>query len=221
VYGNLPASNQEMEHHSPMDRHDPDTGTAATQAAPHELADPAFLTELRGQMLKFAVMQLEDAQPAEDAVQEALVGALRNVGSFGRRSALKTWVFAILKNKITDTLRRRKHPLTASDLGADGGSDDSIDMLFDRRGFWLETQHPARWTRPEAAIHDAHFWRVFEACLEGLPEKQSRFFMMREFLELDTDAICEQEGISVSNLQVQLYRARLRLRECLENRWFL
>jgi RNA polymerase sigma-70 factor (ECF subfamily) len=44
--------------------------------------------------------------------------------------------------------------------------------------------------------------------------------MMREFLELTTDEICSNEMISANSLNVTLYRARLRLRECLENRWF-
>ena len=44
--------------------------------------------------------------------------------------------------------------------------------------------------------------------------------MMREFLEMDTPEICHNEAISISSLNVTLYRARLRLRECLEDHWF-
>ena len=66
------------------------------------LLDSKFVEALSVQMLKFATLQLSDPHLAEDAVQEALVGAMKNVSSFGGRSALKTWVFAILKNKIAD-----------------------------------------------------------------------------------------------------------------------
>jgi len=45
--------------------------------------------------------------------------------------------------------------------------------------------------------------------------------MRREFLGFESDEICETLGITTSNLHVMLYRARLRLRECLENKWFL
>jgi RNA polymerase sigma-70 factor (ECF subfamily) len=45
--------------------------------------------------------------------------------------------------------------------------------------------------------------------------------MMREFIELDTSEICATVGVTVTNLNVMLHRARLRLRECLEDRWFL
>ncbi|WP_269454520.1 sigma factor-like helix-turn-helix DNA-binding protein, partial [Neptuniibacter pectenicola] len=61
---------------------------------------------------------------------------------------------------------------------------------------------------------------MFDTCLEALPAKYSRLFMMREFLELDTNEICDNEEVTVSNLNTTLFRARLRLRECLEDNWF-
>ena len=84
-----------------------------------DLSNPAFVAELRSEMLKFAIPQLPDVQLAEDAVQEALAGALKNTGSFARRSALKTWVFSILKNKIADIHRRRKRLPEHSPLPTD------------------------------------------------------------------------------------------------------
>ena len=45
--------------------------------------------------------------------------------------------------------------------------------------------------------------------------------MMREFIELDADEICVTVELSTSNLHVLLHRARLRLRECVENKWYL
>ena len=56
------------------------------------LADAAFLEDIRRQMIKFATLQLGDGHLAEDAVQEALIGALKNASSFGGRAALKTWI---------------------------------------------------------------------------------------------------------------------------------
>jgi RNA polymerase sigma-70 factor (ECF subfamily) len=64
------------------------------------------------------------------------------------------------------------------------------------------------------------FMRVLEACVEHLPGQQGRLFMMREWLELDTDEICKELAISATNLWVMLHRARLRLRECMQLNWF-
>lgn len=184
------------------------------------LADHAFLEDLRKQMLKFAVLQLNDRGAAEDAVQEALIGAFKNAKSFQGAAALKTWVFAILKNKIADALRQRHRLVEASRLLGSHGDEDDLNELFDQKGFWQADERPMGWGSPEAVIQDKQFWRIFEACLEHLPAQQARVFMMREFIEMETGEVCASTGMTVSNLNVTLYRARLRLRECLENRWF-
>lgn len=185
------------------------------------LADAEFLQATRSQMVRFAALQLGDSDLAEDVVQEALVGALRNAKSFARRAAVKTWVFAILKNKIADVLRQKQHLINASSLLREDEEEEGFDRLFDRKGYWQPEGRPQAWGDPEASFQQQQFWLVFEACLEGLPPKQGRIFMMREFIELDTQEICAATGISVSNLFVMLHRARLRLGKCLEHKWFL
>lgn len=194
------------------------TGPALPETA--ALSDTEFLEDLRRQMHKFATLQLSDSHLAEDAVQEALIGALKNAKSFTGRAALKTWVFAILKNKIADVLRQRQRLVDASSLLRENEEEEDFSELFDRNGFWQEDERPAAWGNPQESLHQSQFWTVFEICLEGLPSKQARVFMMREFVELDSHEICATVGISTSNLNVMLHRARLRLRECLENRWF-
>ncbi len=197
------------------------TGDAAQPAGEDvRLTDPEFLVPLRHQMIKFATLQLRDPDLAEDAVQEALAGALKNQRSFGGRSALKTWVFAILKNKIADALRQRSRIVTASSLGDDEDDGETFAALFDARGHWHLSEQPTGWREPEASLRETQFWRVFEACLAGLPERQARVFMMREFVGLDADEICKALALSRTNLNVMLHRARLRLRACLENHWF-
>jgi len=185
------------------------------------LADPAYIEELRRQMVKFAQLQLSDGHAAEDAVQEALVGAMAGVKRFAGRAALKTWVFAILKNKIADALRQKQRLIDASSLLREGEEEEDFSELFDKRGHWRSSESPVPWREPEDAFSQGQFWTVFEACLEGLPAKQARIFMMREFVELESEEICAAAEISMSNLFVVLHRARLRLRECLENNWFL
>lgn len=181
--------------------------------------DPEFIFQIRRDMLKFATLQLRDHGLAEDAVQEALIAAHKNVNSFNRKSAFKTWVFAILKNKVVDILRKDIKEVTFSHFFEED-SDDISDVLFNNRGFWNSEERPAGWSEPMESVKNAQFWQIFEACLNGLPEKLSRIFMMREFVELESDEICQILNISTSNLHVMLYRARLRLRECLENKWF-
>ncbi len=185
------------------------------------LADGDFLEDIRRQMLRFATLQLSDSSQAEDAVQEALIGALKNAGSFGGRAALKTWMFAILKNKIADILRLKQRTVNISSLAHDEDEEADMSELFDRKGYWQADERPVAWGRPEESLRESQFWIVFEACLDGLPPKQARVFMMREFIELEADEICAAAELTTSNLHVLLHRARLRLRECLENKWYL
>ncbi len=187
---------------------------------PSVLTDAGYLDVLRRQMLKFATLQLSDSHLAEDAVQEALMGALKNAKTFSGRAALKTWVFAILKNKIADALRQKQRLVYSGSLLSDNDDGEDLSELFDQKGHWQSDEQPAGWGNPQEAMQQGQFWTIFEVCLENLPSKQGRVFMMKEFVELDTHEICLEADITVSNLNVLLYRARLRLRECLENRWF-
>ncbi len=184
------------------------------------LVDAKFLEALRRQMLKFATLQLSDSHLAEDAVQEALVGALRNAQSFAGQAALKTWVFAILKNKIADVLRHKQRLVYAGAQVHDDEDNEDFSELFDARSHWQADERPADWGNPQDALRQSEFWKIFEVCLEHLPGKQARVFMMKEFVELDAGEICSEVDITVSNLNVLLHRARLRLRECLEDNWF-
>jgi RNA polymerase sigma-70 factor, ECF subfamily len=185
--------------------------------------DARLLVEIRRDMLRFANLQLRDDQLAEDVVQEAIAAALGAQQGFAGRSALKTWVFTILRNKIVDAIRHRTRTVgLGGDAPEDEGGelDQAFDVLFKANGHWRPDERPADWGDPEAALHQKQFWAVFEACLEHLPAGTARVFMMREFLELDTGEICRELRISASNCHVILHRARNGLRRCLEHSWF-
>ena len=195
------------------------TAHASEHPGAAALNDPVFLGDLRRQMLRFATLQLSDPHHAEDAVQEALIGALHNSRSFAGRAACKSWVFAILRHKIADILRERQRSPETSAL-QEAELPDETHEFFDDAGHWTEAASPAHWSDPTHALREAQFWAVFEACLDHLPTQQARLFMMREFVELESNEICHVTNVTLSNLNVTLHRARLRLRRCLEHRWF-
>lgn len=180
------------------------------------LQDPEFLTSLRRDMLRFAEIQLRDKAQAEDAVQEALAGALQGREKFASRASLRTWVLSILKNKIVDVLRRK----VRENATVDAENDQDLNAWFDDREHWAEDTRPSEWQSPQQAMESKQFWEVFEACLYRLPEASARIFTMREVLGFDTEEICETIGITSNNCFVQLHRARLALRACLGANWF-
>jgi RNA polymerase sigma-70 factor (TIGR02943 family) len=169
---------------------------------------------LRPVLLKFARLQLRNPAWAEDAVSETLLAALEKPQAFAGNSQLKTWLIGILKHKLIDQIRKNSRELSTT--SEDG--EDLDDLLFAADGHWRETQHD--WGNPEDALRQLDFMKVLEACVDKLPGQQGRLFMMREWLELESDEICKELAITPTNLWVMLHRARLRLRECLQTGWF-
>ena len=175
------------------------------------------LEAMRPLLVRFAHLQLRNQALAEDAVQDALLAVLEKPQRFAGQSTLRTYVTGILKFKIIDNLRlcTRERQIEPRD---DESEDDAIAALFASGGHTIEM--PRQWGDPDQTLQQKDFFRVLEVCLEKLPVKTARIFMMREWLELDTDEICKELAISTSNAWVLLYRARVRLRECLDLNWF-
>jgi len=174
------------------------------------------LTRLQPTLYRFALLQLRDEQSAEDVVQDALLAALAGRERYSGRAQLRTWVVAILKNKIVDRIRQRSREAPLPTVGENEAED--FDSLFAADGHWQEP--PADWGDPVKSFEQGRFYDVLELCMKALPDSLSRVFLMREVLEMETDEICKELAISASNCWVVLYRARMRLRECLQLRWF-
>jgi RNA polymerase sigma-70 factor (ECF subfamily) len=166
---------------------------------------------MRDEMLRFTILQLRDATLAEDVVHEAIIAALAP-DKYSGRGNLKSWVFAILRNKIIDVIRQRsRHP---TELFVEDSTDPNDQ--FKENGHWKKTQKPGDWGPPEKILASEQFWLVFEVCLNELPENTARVFMMREHLGLELKEVCQQLDISDKNAWVIMHRARMQLRKCLE-----
>lgn len=177
----------------------------------------AELTRQRSYLLRVARLQLRNDALAEDVVQDTIVAALQGADRFTGRSSVRTWVTGILKHKIVDAIRRKQRSVEIGGLEDECRLDD-FDAVFDATGHWENP--PARWADPEADFERREFFDIMEFCLDKLPPNTARVFMMREVMELDSDEICRELAITASNLWVIMYRARMALRQCLEQHWF-
>ncbi len=184
-------------------------------AAPPDLASQ--LAALRGQLVGFARLQLRNDQWAEDAVSDTVMAVLEKPDAFAGQSSFKTYVIGILKHKIIDQLRASSREVQL-ESGDDIDDLAAFDELFAADGHWREA--PPDWGDPHAALERREFFEILQVCVDKLPPNIGRIFMMREWLELETEEICKEMAISTSNCWVMLYRARMRLRECLQLNWF-
>lgn len=186
----------------------------ASSTSPPELAnDPARWLDLHGDALyRFAYLRTRNESLAEDLVQETLLAAFCAKDRFAGASSERTWLIAILKNKLVDHRRRggRETPLP--------DEADEIEALFDQHGHWLS--RPRDWGRPHETLENQQFWRVLTDCLAALPGRLGEGFVLREIEGLSADEVCKILALTPSNLWVSLHRARMRLRLCLETQWF-
>jgi RNA polymerase sigma-70 factor (ECF subfamily) len=175
------------------------------------------LTALHKPLLRFAQSQLRNDSMAEDVVSETFLAILERPDRFEGRSTLRTYATGILKFKVINVLRKRGREVHIEPL--EGQSiDDALDALFQADGHRKDAPQP--WQQPEKALEQSQFFDQLQVCVNRLPPKVGRVFVMREWLEHETEDICEELGITANNCGVMLYRARMQLREYLDRNWF-
>jgi RNA polymerase sigma-70 factor (ECF subfamily) len=208
---------------------DADKDLTGGQALPEEgakeapgLSDPERWVELHGDYLfRYAMMRLRDATKAEDAVQETFLAALKGGKSFAGRSAEKSWLVGILKNKISDYYRKASRETSFTDM--EFYSDEESDCFVPEGLFkdgWIHELGPQEWSNPGASLDSEMFWQTFRDCSNKLPKKVGTVFTLREVDDIEGKEICAMLNISESNLWVMLHRARMALRRCMEANWF-
>ncbi|MBU0500478.1 MAG: sigma-70 family RNA polymerase sigma factor [Gammaproteobacteria bacterium] len=177
-----------------------------------------WLDDHGGALYRYALARLRDAHRAEEAVQETLLAALQSRDRFSAHSGLRTWLIGILKHKILDQFRRdaREIPLDDPDPGPDD-EDAVVASSFRADGHW--SSRLADWGDPEASLENGQFWVVLQRCLDLLPKRMARLFVLRELQEEATEQICQEMAITPTNLWTMLYRARMGLRQCLDRNW--
>ena len=143
----------------------------------------------------------------QDLVQSVFVALMEGIGRFEGRSHIRTFLFGIFYNKVSEHLRNRQRAEVNDPI------DEVMESRFDLSG---------KWRRPPLDIDKALFARevrgLVRECLETVPRAQHIAFYLREIEEMETAEICKKMGVSATNLGVLLFRARNRLRECLEKR---
>jgi RNA polymerase sigma-70 factor (ECF subfamily) len=186
---------------------------------PNDTASPSVdfnaLAEHRPYLMKIARMQLRDEHLAEDCVSDVLTQAFEHRAKFRGDASLRTWLTSILKNRIVDLLRKqwREQPLEPAPSG-----EQEFDNLFDERGHYVEM--PSEVRDPAELCQQDGFLAAVQRCVDMLPKRIGQVFVLREVFGTDTKDICKDLDLTTSNVWVQLYRARMMLRTCLERGGF-
>lgn len=187
------------------------------------LLEPQSWVERYGDYLfNYAVVRVNDREKAEDLVQETFLAGLKAKDRFLGKSSERTWLTSILKRKVIDIYRKqyssKESSLDAYEIDVSDGDFYRSEDPF--KGHWLEGKGPNSYSLlPEGEMEQEELARFIQLCIEALPSNLAAAFVMKMVDEEDSDTICKELGITPSNLWVMLHRSRLRMRNCLENKW--
>lgn len=191
--------------------------SAGDEFAFRELTEP-----LRRELEFHCYRMLGSLQDAEDVLQETMLAAWRGLGSFERRSSLRTWLYQIATNRCLNVLRdarRRPHslpPLTFEIPAPTRMSDPRrLEPYPDDRLGWLADSQP----EPPARYESCEAIEVaFIGALQRLPGRQRAVLVLRDVLGFHAAETAAMLETSVDGVKSALKRARATIEQELGDR---
>lgn len=173
-----------------------------------------WVAQFTGDMLSWATHKVSDGELAKDLVQDTFLAAAEKIDSFKGDSSAKTWLFSILNYKIIDYYRSKVKQTSTID-------NQSISNFFSSDGEWIPEKKPMAWDVDDIHLLDnVDFNKVLKDCINALPEKWSVSVKLKYMMSKKGEEICKELGITPTNFWQIMRRAKLQLRECIENNWF-
>jgi len=151
----------------------------------------------RSFLVRFAQRRLRDPMLAEDVVHDVFEAVLSGRAAFAGRAALRSWLTAVLKHKIVDTIRRRAR---FDALDAEDGSEDSAALS-------VASGEPG----PEEIAEQRQLLERALERIETLPDGLRDAIRLRVLDDEPTATVCATLGITEENLFVRMHRARKHL----------
>jgi RNA polymerase sigma-70 factor (TIGR02943 family) len=166
----------------------------------------------------YAITRINDEELAKDLVQETFLAALERKASFEGKSSERTWLTAILKNKIVDVYRKKSSGLKNIEIKA--AAEEEQSDFFEADGHWVTEHGPKEFgIEDKDRLVNKEFDSILKKCMEKLPALWMAVFTMKHIDEEPTDTICAELKVTSSNFWVIIHRAKLNLRACLQKNW--
>jgi RNA polymerase sigma-70 factor, ECF subfamily len=176
--------------------------------------DVSELEAYRSSLTGHCYRMLGSATDAEDAVQETIVRAWRNLERFEGRASLKTWLHRIATNVCLDTLSENARRVRPMDDRPPGATTEPLESLD--RTHWLEPVPEARVIPADSDPFEIASLRqsirlAFVAALQHLPPRQRAALLLTEVLGWSAAEVADCLETSVASINSALQRARATL----------
>jgi RNA polymerase sigma-70 factor, ECF subfamily len=149
----------------------------------------------------------QNREDAEDAMQEAFLKAFEHLQAFEGNSRFYTWLVRIAVNQALMKLRKRRPNVVSLDEEVDTGED-----MVPRE---VEDWGPS----PADRYAQTELSEILTKVIGELDPPFRIVFQLRDIEELSTEETAEALGLSVPAVKSRLLRARLKLRQTL-NQYF-
>jgi RNA polymerase sigma-70 factor (ECF subfamily) len=144
---------------------------------------------------------------SQDVVQEALLQAVRHLDGFRGEAQLSSWLHRIVVNAALMKLRSRRRRPTVS--------IDDLLPRFAEDGHRVVERRP--WQAPvESLAGRAEVRQQVTRAMDQLPDDYRTILVLRDIEGLSTECAARAVGISPGAVKTRLHRARMALRELLE-----
>jgi RNA polymerase sigma-70 factor, ECF subfamily len=168
----------------------------------------------RGELRAHCYRMLGSVQDAEDALQEALLGAWRGLPAFEGRSSLRSWLYRIATNACLKAIERRPKRVLPIDFGPaadphDGPGEPLLESV------WLEPYPDERmgvedgFAAPEARYEQRESVELaFIAALQHLPARQRAVLILRAVLGWSAREVADALETTPAGVDSAMQRAR-------------
>jgi RNA polymerase sigma-70 factor (ECF subfamily) len=157
----------------------------------------------RAELHAYCYRMLGSLHDADDALQDALLGAWRGLQGFEGRSSFRSWLYRIATNACLHLIAERPKRLLAADYSVAATGVD-VDAIV-AEPVWLEP-YPAF---PEATYEQLESLELaFVAALQHLPANQRAVLILRDVLGFESAEVAELLETSVASVNSALQRAR-------------
>jgi len=162
-----------------------------------EHAFKCLFEQERERLRRFVLKLVDDADEAENIVQQTFTEAYRQIDDFRGESSVSTWLFSIAKHLAYGHLRKT----------------DRHNYLEHETIEFLQVDQDESTTTTEGQVELSERKRIVHDALQELPDHYRRVVQLRDLEEKSTKETAEHLDLTEVNVRVRLHRARKQLRE--------